>query len=240
MEWRFVNRRATLFVEKPFNITEEVLPLYASEFAKMGLLPSVNKGVGVKITPAGLVTENILSLDLKRLDETLKVNFGPDRVDFESSSPNETWQSFHDVVVKLEEILTQQLNHRIVRLALCGLVLYKMTDEQLAMAYSKLTKSEGEQPVEWMFRKVLRSVLERSDKKVYQEVNNVYALTNNTAAVGVKDDKGVLLDMDVNTMHGASAETIATIQELFWQDAIRVIEEAAANYHNIFADGTED
>ena len=240
MEWRIVNRRATLFVEKPFNITEEVLPLYASEFAKMGLLPSVNKGVGVKITPTGLVTEDILSLDLKRLDETLKVNFGPDRVDFESSSPEETWPSFHDVVVKLEDILTKTLKHRIVRLALCGLVFYKMTDEQLAMAYEKLAKSDGERPVEWVFRKVLRSELESEDKKVRQVVNNVYALTSNTAALGMKEDKGVLLDMDVNTLHGASAENIATIQELFWRNAAQVIEEAVANYQKVFADGTED
>lgn len=227
-------------MEKPFNITEEVLPLYASEFAKMGLLPSVNKGVGVKITPAGLVTEDIISLDLKRLDDTLKVNFGPDRVDFESSSPNETWLSFHDVVMKLEEILTKKLNHRIVRLALCGLVFYKMTDKQQTMAYEKLAKSEGEQPVEWVFRKVLRSVLESEDKRVQQVVNNVYVLTSNTAALGMKGDKGVSLDMDVNTMHGASAENIAIIQELFWQDAVRVIEGAIANYQKVFADGIEN
>ena len=63
MEWKFVNRRATLFVANPFNITEDILPLYVSEFSKMKLLPSVNKGLGFKITPQGIEQEEVLSLN---------------------------------------------------------------------------------------------------------------------------------------------------------------------------------
>ena len=70
MEWKIVNRRATLFVANPFNITEDILPLYISEFSNMRLLPSVNKGIGFKITPRGIEQEEVLSLDLKYLDNT--------------------------------------------------------------------------------------------------------------------------------------------------------------------------
>lgn len=239
MEWRFLNRRATLFVEKPFNITEEVLPVYASEFLKMGLLPSVNKGFGVKITPAGLVTEDVLSLDLKRLDDSLKVNFGPDRVDFESNNHSETWQSFHDIVVKLETILTQTLHHRIVRLALCGSVFYNLNEEERNTAYSKLAKIDGEQPVEWMFRKVLRSVILSADGQISQTVNNVYALTSNAIVAGVKGQQGVTLDMDINTLQGATAEKIQAVQEPFWEHASKAIDNAVVKYQKIFEDGAE-
>lgn len=239
MEWRFLNRRATLFVEKPFNITEEVLPVYASEFLKMGLLPSVNKGFGVKITPAGLVTEDVLSLDLKRLDDSLKVNFGPDRVDFESNNPNETWQSFHDIVVKLEAILTQTLHHRIVRLALCSTVFYNLDEGEQKSAYSKLAKIEDEQPVEWVFRKVLRSDIQSTDGKVSQPVNNVYALTSNVVVSGVRGQQGVTLDMDINTLQGSSAEKILAVQEPFWSHASKVIDDAVVKYQKIFGNGTE-
>ena len=100
MDTQLHNRRATLFVSGLQNFTENVLSKYISEFSNLGLLPSVNKGFGIKITPNGIEPEDVISLDLKKLDETLKVAFGPDRIDIVSTQTNETWDSFCTTIIE--------------------------------------------------------------------------------------------------------------------------------------------
>ena len=232
MEWKFVNRRATLFVANPFNITEDILPLYVSEFSKMNLLPSVNKGLGFKITPQGIEQEEVLSLDLKYLDNTLKVNFGPDRADIESTKAGETWESFRTTVDKIVNILSTNMNHRVVRLALCGSIVYSMDEDKSMQIYSKLAKIKDEQPVEWQLRKVLRTKLTTDDGA--KSVNNVYQLTNTILIPSINTRKGVLLDMDVNTLVGTSADNILAVQGKFWTHASSVIDEAVVHYQSVF------
>ena len=234
MEWKFVNRRATLFVANPFNITGDILPLYISEFSKMNLLPSVNKGLGFKITPQGIEQEEVLSLDLKYLDNSLKVTFGPDRADIESTKVGETWESFLAIVNKIINILSTQMNHIVVRIALCGSIIYSMDQERSMKIYSKLAKIENEQPVEWNLRKVLRNKLINDAGTTSVLVNNVYSLTNTIMLPGINVQKGVLLDMDINTVIGTNAEHITAIQSKFWIHASATIDEAAIHYLSIF------
>lgn len=236
MEWKFVNRRATLFVANQFNITGDILPLYISEFSKMNLLPSVNKGVGFKITPQGLEQEDVLSLDLKYLDNSLKVNFGPGRVDIESTKQGETWDSFHAIVNKILTILASQMNHRFVRLALCGSIIYSMDEERSMRIYSKLANNKDEQPVEWQLRKVLRNSITPDDGTQGVTVNNVFSLTNTILIPGVNLRKGVLLDMDINTLVGSNPDIVIAIQDKFWSYASSVIDEAIVHYQTIFED----
>lgn len=236
MEWKIVNRRATLFVANPFNITEDILPLYISEFSNMGLLPSVNKGIGFKITPQGIEQEEVLSLDLKYFDNTLKVNFGPDRVDIESTKIGETWESFRSIVDKIFNIFSTRMNHKIVRLALCGSILYSMDEEKSMSIYTKLAKIKNEQPVEWQLRKVLRNKLATDDGTKSVTINNVYTLTNTILIPGISVRKGVLLDMDVNTLVGTSTDNIMAIQGKFWPHAASVIDEAVIHYQTVFED----
>ena len=236
MEWKFVNRRATLFVANPFNITGDILPLYVSEFSKMNMLPSVKKGLGFKITPQGIEQEEVLSLDLKYLDNTLKVNFGPDRADIESTKAGETWESFRATVDKIVNILSTNMNHRVVRLALCGSIVYFMDDIKSMKIYSKLAKIKNELPVEWQLRKVLRTKLSTDDGTKSVTVNNVYQLTNTILIPGINTLKGVLLDMDVNTLVGTSADYILAIQSKFWTHASTVIDEAVVHYQSVFED----
>ena len=236
MEWKFVNRRATLFVANPFNITEDILPLYVSEFSKMNLLPSVNKGLGFKITPQGIEQEEVLSLNLKYLDNTLKVNFGPDRADIESTKAGETWETFRTTVDKIVNILSTNMNHRVVRLALCGSIIYSMDEDKSMQIYSKLAKIKNEQPVEWQLRKVLRTKLTTDDGTKSVIVNNVYQLTNTILIPDINTRKGVLLDMDVNTLVGTSADKILAVQGKFWTHASSVIDEAVVHYQSVFED----
>lgn len=105
MDVQLHNRRATLFTLGMLNFTETLLTKYISEFSNLGLLPSVNKGFGIKITPNGIEQEEVISLDLKKLDETLKVSFGPDRIDIVSTKINETWDSFCRITKEISEII---------------------------------------------------------------------------------------------------------------------------------------
>ncbi len=234
MEWKYVNRRATLFVANPISITEDILPMYVSEFSKMNLLPSVNKGIGFKITPQGIEQEEVLSLNLSYLDNTLMVVFGPDRVDIQSTKPGETWDSFHISVERVIEILSSHMNYRVVRLALCGSVIYSLDEEMSKKVYLKLAKDGTEQPVEWQFRKVLRTKITTQDGIKSVVVNNVYSLTNNAIVPGVGIQKGVLLDMDINTLVGSNPDNVLAVQELFWAHSASVVDKAVQHYQEIF------
>ena len=231
-----MNRRATLFVASAFKITEDILPVYVSEFSKMNLLPSVNKGLGFKITPQGIEQEEVLSLNLKYLDNSLKVNFGPDRADIESTKAGETWETFRTTVDKIVNILSTNMNHRVVRLALCGSIIYSMDEDKSMQIYSKLAKIKNEQPVEWQLRKVLRTKLTTDDGTKSVIVNNVYQLTNTILIPDINTRKGVLLDMDVNTLVGTSADNILAVQGKFWTHASSVIDEAVVHYQSVFED----
>ena len=85
-------------------------------------------------------------------------------------------------------------------------------------------------------RKVLRTKLTTDDGTKSVIVNNVYQLTNTILIPGINTRKGVLLDMDVNTLVGTSADNILAVQGKFWTHASSVIDEAAVHYQNVFED----
>lgn len=100
---------------------------------------SVNKGFGIKITPNGIEPEDVISLDLKKLDETLKVAFGPDRIDIVSTQTNETWDSFCKTIIEISSIVNK-IGMKYNRLALCANISYALDNGQGNLAYAKLTK----------------------------------------------------------------------------------------------------
>ena len=233
MDTQLLNRRATLFVSGLQNFTEALLSKYISEFSNLGLLPSINKGFGIKITPNGIEPEEVVSLDLKKLDESLKVTFGPDRIDIVSTQVNETWHSFCKTITEISNIINKN-GMKFNRLALCANVSYALDDGQGNLAYTKLTKTDNEFPVEWQIRKVIRKELENNNQECVL-VNYVYTLTRNDITVNKSNmrDK-LILDLDFNTMAGISVEKIATIQSSFWGIMATKIENIIEKYKNIF------
>ena len=111
-----------------------------------------------------------------------------------------------------------------------------MDEEKSMQIYSKLAKIKNEQPVEWQLRKVLRNNLTTDDGTKNVIVNNVYSLTNTILIPGVTLRKGVLLDMDINTLVGTSPDNVMAIQEKFWKHASSVIDEAVVHYQTVFED----
>ena len=111
-----------------------------------------------------------------------------------------------------------------------------MDEDKSMQIYSKLAKIKDEQPVEWQLRKVLRTKLTTDDGAKSVIVNNVYQLTNTILIPSINTRKGVLLDMDVNTLVGTSADNILAIQGKFWTHASSVIDEAVVHYQSVFED----
>ena len=95
MEVSVLNRRATLFVVPPIEvITESNLQKYISAFSDLKLLPSVNKGLALKITPQGVIQETVVSIEMKLIDDSFKVTTGPDRFDIFSIKKNKILNLF--------------------------------------------------------------------------------------------------------------------------------------------------
>lgn len=232
MDTQLHSRRATLFVSGLQNFTEDVLSKYISEFSNLGLLPSVNKGLGIKITPNGIEPEDVISLDLKKLDETLKVTFGPDRIDIVSTQTNETWDSFCKTIIEISSIVNK-IGMKYNRLALCANISYVLDNGQVNLAYAKLTKNTDEYPVEWQIRKVIRKKLENVKEDVW--INYVYTLSRNDIIVNNSSmaDK-LILDLDFNTLVGTSIEKIANIQDSFWKEIATQIDAAIEYYETTF------
>ena len=233
MDVQLHNRRATLFTLGMLNFTETLLAKYISEFSNLGLLPSVNKGFGIKITPNGIEQEEVISLDLKKLDETLKVSFGPDRIDIVSTKINETWDSFCRITKEISEII-KKIGVQYTRLALCANVSYPLSNGQGDLAYAKLTNKEDEHPVEWQIRKVIREEFQIQQQQPVI-VNHVFTLSRNDVIINaVNMADRLILDLDFNTLVGTSIEQIAGIQDSFWMGIANQIDKAIEHYKLIF------
>lgn len=237
MNANITERRATLFVARQMQITGENIPVFITTFSKLNMFPSVNNGIGIKVTPKGIVQEDVISLDMKYLDETLKVSIGPDRVDIVSKRTNEDWDSFRDLVMQISKSVSEELNNVIVRYANCATIKIKLDIQHANESYSKLFKSPNEVPVEWQFRKVIRTMLQTAEKDASVVVNNVYDLSrNNVILDGINLSNIVTLEMDINTLINSDVRALQLAQELFWVSSAHTIEDAKNYYYNLLSD----
>ena len=233
MNTTYNNRRSTVFLSSPLNFTEELLSKYISEFSSLGLLPTVNKGLGIKLSSKGIEPEEVISLDLKKLDETLRVSFGPDRVDVVSTKIDETWDKFCETTLQISDVLLK-LGKNFNRLALCASVKFRLNDGLGESAYSNLIGKSEEKPVEWQIRKVNRYSLQASeDTKAV--VNDVQTISRNNIIVNDEDLKDVIiLDLDLNTLVGTESEVIQSIRKPFWHAASTQIQKDISQYQTEF------
>lgn len=237
MNATIMERRATLFVGSPIKITGENIPVFITTFGKMGLFPSVNKGIGIKVTPKGVEHEDVISLDMKYLDETLKVSIGPDRIDIVSKKTDDNWDSFRDFIMKISAEITSQLSNDITRYAQCASIRLKLDSKHAQEAYRKLFVDNDSNPVEWQLRKVHRTQLLSSDNKYAVIVNNVYDISRNNVIVNGENLSNIVtLDMDINTLVGSDINSLKQIQELFWVSSAVTIQTAIDNYYSILSD----
>ena len=233
MNTTYNNRRSTVFLSSPLNFTEELLPKYISEFSSLGLLPTINKGIGIKLSSKGIEPEEVISLDLKKLDETLRVSFGPDRVDVVSTKVDETWEKFCEITIQISDVLLK-LGKNFNRLALCASVKFRLNDGQGESAYSNLIGKSEENPVEWQIRKVNRYSLQTSEE-TNAVVNDVQTISRNKVIVNGEELKDVIiLDFDLNTLVGTESEVIRSIRNPFWNAASKQIQKEINQYQAKF------
>ena len=171
--------------------------------------------------------------DLKKLDETLRVSFGPDRVDVVSTKIDETWDKFCEITIQISDVLLK-LGKNFNRLALCASVKFRLNDGLGESAYSNLIGKSEEKPVEWQIRKVNRYSLQVSeDTKAV--VNDVQTISRNNIIVNDEDLKDVIiLDLDLNTLVGTESEVIQSIRKPFWHAASTQIQKDISQYQTEF------
>lgn len=232
MEINVLNYRATLFVVPPLEaITEKNLSNYVNAFAGLNLLPSINKGLALKLTPQGAIQESVVSIEMKLLDDSFKVTTGPDRFDIISIQKGQTLEEFLKLLTKVIEAIKKIYSGPIVRIALCSGCTFAVNSTLLEKAYGKITKNIDEQPVEWQVRKVLRNDLVEGNNKL--TINNVYTISRNIIQIdqGMPSDC-IILDMDINTLVGSDLNSIKALENVFWESAAKVIKDSQENYSN--------
>ena len=141
---------------------DQTLPDYIQSVAELKLIPSLNKGLGVKIAPDGsVIPEQMISLDLKNIEDSFKVTLGIDRFDIVSSLNDNSLDCFLQKVKEVINALTKIYSGKYNRLALGSVCVFYITPEKMNLLYNKMVNTESEeQPVEWSIRKVIRTAIE--------------------------------------------------------------------------------
>lgn len=227
MEISVKNKRVTLFCLMPIQFNEELIKVYVNVFSPKDLIPTVNKGMGLKITPKGLVAEDVISLELKKLDDSRRVVFSSDRIDIESNQADDSMEDFLLFAKDIKQVLSSKMNISFVRLALCESVVFTISDSQRIEAYRTIVNKEDDIPVEWQFQNVRRSKITSVDQPACDVmINEVYNVKSpETSDVGI-----MILDMDINTKVGATVEQINAVEPLFWSYANGKISSTIDSY----------
>ena len=230
METKILNRRATLFVNTPMIYNDQTLPDYIQSVAELKLIPSLNKGLGVKIAPDGsVIPEQMISLDLKNIEDSFKVTLGIDRFDIVSSLNDNSLDCFLQKVKEVINALNKIYSGKYNRLALGSVCIFYITPEKMNLLYNKMVNTESEElPVEWSIRKVIRTAIE--NEKYRLVINNVYPISRRIVIEDGSNTDSIVLEHDINTLVGSDLSAIADLSDLFIQKASETISESINSY----------
>lgn len=219
-----LNRKATLFVTPPSGIIDEQQVFeYTKAFSAMKLLPSINKGMSLKITPQGIVQEPVNTFEMKKIDDSFKITSGPDRIEIISSKKDESMGDFLVLVNQATSILQSLIKAPIVRLALFDSEAYFFDIAQIDKAYGLFVNGSEEKPIEWQMQKVLRGHLSEDNTIV---INKVYTVSRNQIGINGSPAKdAILLSAEVNTPLGINVDVLKKSISIFWKNAADIINE---------------
>lgn len=219
-----LNRKATLFVTPPSGIIDEQQVFeYTKAFSTMKLLPSINKGMSLKITPQGIVQEPVNTFEMKKIDDSFKITSGPDRIEIISSKKDESMGDFLVLVNQATSILQGLIKAPIVRLALFDSEAYFFDIAQIDKAYGLFVNGSEEKPIEWQMQKVLRGHLSEDNTIV---INKVYTVSRNRIGINGSPAKdAILLSAEVNTPLGINVDVLKKSISIYWTKAADIINE---------------
>ena len=146
MEAKILNRRVTLFTSIPMVYNEQTIHDYIQKLSSLKLIPSLNKGFGLKVGSDGsVIPEQMISLDFKNLEDTFKVTLGLDRFDIISALEGEKLEDFllktDNVKKSLSAIYTNEYN----RIALGLIAFIPASSEIMDEVYKKLFNLDKEE-----------------------------------------------------------------------------------------------
>lgn len=215
--------RITLFPSVITPLTEELIMRYITILGDLKYLPSVNRGVTVKMTgPDKFSTENIYTLDLRNSDNGVSVSVTAERIDFVSDG-NIDLDSFSGVAFTLIAIMYSMNPSGYNRLA-AGAVFneeYSWNDLEKIIGNSTMLPF-GPQNVEWSERAALRKDFKPNGSEsviLYNDVTSIYV---NRRDDGLYDYKN---ELDVNTAIPQPVDLVNRFRTEFFTMALRLIND---------------
>ena len=230
MEAKILNRRVTLFTSIPMVYNEQTIHDYIQKLSSLKLIPSLNKGFGLKVGSDGsVIPEQMISLDLKNLEDTFKVTLGPDRFDIISALEDEKLEDFllktDNVKKSLSAIYTNEYN----RIALGLIAFIPASSEIMDEVYKKLFNLNKEEcPVEWSIRRVIRSKINNDKHEI--TINNVYTFSRKIIIDQGQSIDGLVLECDINTLVGTLPNDIVILYNQFMKEASTTIEKSLKDH----------
>lgn len=206
MNTTIFNRRATFFVPDLNGLQSDDLPKLASIQSAYQLLPTTNKSFTFRMTPKGVEPSSMLSVDLRKDDDSLKIDFGLGRIDIIRSKVSENddiddsldfVNIAMDIFSKLKGVFEWSTN----RIALCCSILFDMNDEELKHSYSKIIGNTEDSPFEWKLRNVFSGKIENINEIEYNKVSSI-SRVNLQIPYESSPQERLLLEMDYNTRIG--------------------------------------
>lgn len=230
MEAKILNRRVTLFTSIPMVYNEQTIHDYIQKLSSLKLIPSLNKGLGLKVGSDGsVIPEQMISLDFKNLEDTFKVTLGPDRFDIISALEDEKLEDFllktDNVKKSLSAIYTNEYN----RIALGLIAFIPASSEIMDEVYKKLFNLNKEEcPVEWSIRRVIRSKINNDKHEI--TINNVYTFSRKIIIDQGQSIDGLVLECDINTLVGTLPNDIVILYNQFMKEASTTIEKSLKDH----------
>lgn len=193
-------------------------------------MPTVSKGFQVKMNHGEYVGEEVMALNMRRPDNSIDVEFAPERIDITSNVADYTWENLMSAASDIQNKLVSKLNVKISRLALGTNIRYVMSEDIIRSAYNKIVSSEGDGdlPVEWIIRKALRSLLSL-DNNVSVTTNKAYTLSKPDLSTDFLN-----LELDFNTVVDSDIAAITLHRMSILNEFLKFIKSDIEKYRNLF------
>lgn len=236
MEPQILNKRASFFPNGIISYDAITVSMLSNLLSEFNLLPSFNNSISFQIGPNGAAeSKKVKTLALNSQDGSVRANLMPDRIDI-FSLRNDSFSDFSSLATRLADSIIALWKMEFNRMALCAAVFYEVPDENLRSVYSKVfNNTHEEDPIEWSSRKVTRDIITQDAHQI--EINNVIIVSKNAVQINNAPlKKGIVLELDINTVVGTSVGDIMSTKEPFFSNASSLIDSAINEYLSIVSE----
>lgn len=230
-----IDKRATLFVAEPLSLEGAMMQRIQEEFSGvLDLVPSYSKRYQLKFAQTGVDTSEEKSIEMKRVDDSLRVTFDRNRIDVFSTEGN-TLQEFVEIFNQLKMVLERIEIKNFRRIAMCHQTYYDCSEEQFDACYRYVFREPANACVEWNAQRVSREPIAEGAELLLNDIVMLGRVLNANVNGQLINDK-LLLNLDINTIPGSNIDQVNDNLDLFFNRAIELIERHERSISGIFTE----